>query len=55
MLHRLVLSILHTLAFLEGHIELLIGDEELRADILTRVDNLFRVGAYTRGCVSRQR
>ena len=52
-LHSLVLGVLHTLALLEGHVELLIGDEELRADILARVNDLFRMGAYTRSCMSR--
>ena len=51
-LHRLVLRVLHALALLERHVELLVGDEELGADVLAGVDNLLWVRTYTRGRVS---
>ena len=51
-LHCLVLRVLHALALLERHVELLVGDEELGADVLTGVNNLFWMRTYTRGGVS---
>ena len=51
-LHCLVLGVLHPLALLERHVELLVGDEELGADVLTRMNNLLWVRTYTRGGVS---
>ena len=52
-LHRLVLGVLHALALLEGHVELLVGDEELGSDILTRVNDLLGMRTNTRGRMSK--
>ena len=48
-LHHRVFGPLHTIALLVGHIELLIRDEKLGPNVLTRVDDLLGVGADTSG------
>ena len=50
-LHHLVLGPLHALAVLQRHVELLVGDEELGADVLAAVDLLLGVSADTSGGV----
>ena len=47
-----ILGPLHALAVLQGHVELLVGDQELGSNILARMDLLLRMGADTRGCES---
>ena len=53
-LHHGILAPVHVGTLLEGHVELLVRDEELGSDILTRMDLLLRVGTFSSKGKSKQ-